>query len=169
MMRPWDWARNKEFSVHPVTGALQVLNFHVVKGLNELAAAAMTAKPLDAYALFETVSDDDLLCGVPPVLLPAVRALGSSADLDRLQPHLPQEAYECLYYIAEGCSVAQALEYAGMDNEPHVDTTDLATALAHPDSRRRFHLLETADDLESILDAPMEKWRCFCTPARSGW
>lgn len=95
-----------------------------------------------------------------------VRALGSSADLDRLQPHLPQEAYECLYYIAEGCSVAQALEYAGMDNEPHVDTTDLATALAHPDSRRRFHLLETADDLESILDAPMEKWRVFLHPSQ---
>jgi hypothetical protein len=162
-----DWARNKEFSVHPVTGSLQVLDLHFVEGLASQSAAAEAAKSLDAYALFETVSGADLLrVGVPLVLLSAVRALATSADLDLLQPYLPQEAYERLYYIAEGCSVDQALEYAGVDHEAPVDPTDLAAALAHPDSQRRFHLLETATDLESILGAPMEKWRVFLHPSQ---
>lgn len=162
-----EWARNKEFSVHPVTGALQVVDVHIVAALNAQAAVAEAVKPLDAYTLFETVSDADLLrVGVPPVLLPAVRVLATSADLERLGPHLPQEAYDCLYYIAEGCSVVEALEYAAVEGDVQVDPDDLAAALAHPDSRRRFHLLETADDLEAILDAPMEKWRVFLHPSQ---
>jgi superfamily I DNA/RNA helicase len=47
-----------------------------------------------------------------------------------------------------------------------VDPSDLAAALTHPDSRRRFVTLRSNDELTSILGAPLEKWRVFLHPSQ---
>jgi hypothetical protein len=47
-----------------------------------------------------------------------------------------------------------------------VDTGDLAAALVHPDTRRRFVTILSDKDLTSILDAPLEKWRVFLHPSQ---
>jgi superfamily I DNA/RNA helicase len=47
-----------------------------------------------------------------------------------------------------------------------VDTSDLASALQHPDSKRRFVTIQSDAELTAILDAPLEKWRVFLHPSQ---
>lgn len=164
-----DWARDKVFPIHPLTGAIQMLDMAWVEENNADAAGKLAQKALDDYALFETFPDDDLMrAGVPEVLLPTVRALQAPADLERLRPHIPVDLYEVLFWVAnEHCSVDQALEHAGVTRAAEtVDVDDVAAALAHPDSHRRFHMVESEAELDEILDAPMEKWRIFLHPSQ---
>jgi len=163
-----DWARYKQFEINPVTGALQVVDTEALQ-----AAAPppdVQQKDLSEYALFETFGDEDLLrTGLPRPLLPAVRALHTPADLDRLEPYLPDEAYETLFWIANmGHSVDQALaEAAARPVRPDVDAEDLDAALEHPDSRRRFVVVKSAAELVEMLNAPLEKWRVFLHPSQA--
>jgi hypothetical protein len=53
--------------------------------------------------------------------------------------HLPAEAAEALLWLAEGMPPEEVrAAIATAPGEEPVDTTDLAAALEHPDSRRRF-------------------------------
>ena len=51
--------------------------------------------------------------------------------------------------------------------EVPVDPQDLEQALQHPDSHRRFAVLESADELVEMLNAPLEKWRVFLHPSQA--
>jgi hypothetical protein len=93
------WAQNKVFDVNAMTGAIQVVDMEFAERAREEAVAA---KPAPA-GLFARLSDEDLArTGLPAVLAPAVRAVASEDDLDKLQPYLPQEAFEALFLIACG-------------------------------------------------------------------
>src|SRR5690606_15932735 len=48
--------------------------------------------------------------GVPQALLPAVRALYTEGDLDKLLPHIPQEAADLLTGLAAGYGYDEVLE-----------------------------------------------------------
>ena len=165
-----DWAKNKVFEVNPVTGALQVLDAVVVETLTAPHVAGQKKRDLEDYGPFDVFGDADLLrTGLPRPLLPAVRALPSVQALDDLQPYLPEEAYEALFWIANlGYSVDQALaEVQRPQPEVPVDPQDLEQALQHPDSHRRFAVLESADELVEMLNAPLEKWRVFLHPSQA--
>jgi superfamily I DNA/RNA helicase len=161
-----EWARNKIFEVNPATGALQIIDAKAVEQVVSLPPAG--PKTLEEYGPFETFGDDDLLrAGLPRPLLPAVRALKSAEALEDLKPFLPDEAYETLFWVANlGYSVDQAL---GQVAKPpaKIDTEDLAAALEHPDSRRRFVVVKSADELVEMLNAPLEKWRVFLHPSQA--
>lgn len=161
-----EWARRKVFEVNPLTGALQVIDTTIVEEIEP----AVSPKSLDDYGPFDTFSDDDLLrTGLPRPLLPAVRALKNADALDELHPHLPEEAYEALFWIAHlDYSVDQALaEVATHPATTKVDTDNIAAALEHPDSRRRFVVVKSADELTEMLNAPLAKWRIFLHPAQA--
>jgi hypothetical protein len=167
------WAQHKLFGVNPMTGALQVVDTEQVTAVTEAVqeeTEAEAERPLADYNIFETFSDEDLRrVGVPRILLPAVRALSKADRLEKLEPYLPAEAYEALYWIANlGYSVDQALSEVSAGHKPAttVDTEDLETALEHPDSQRRFKIVETREELADMLDAPLEKWRVFLHPSQ---
>ncbi|MBW7882330.1 MAG: ATP-dependent helicase [Caldilineaceae bacterium] len=170
--RAMEWAANKIFPVNPVTGALQMLDMAQMAEVDARAPqqAAPADKAVEEYRLFETFSNEDLLrTGLPAPLLPSVRSLRRAEELDALEAYLPAEAFEALYWIANlGYSVKQALEAVGtqIPSKP-VDPEDLSAALAHPDSQRRFHLVESDEELGDILDAPLEKWRIFLHPSQA--
>lgn len=152
------WAAPRSVRVHPVTANLQVVR------------ADAPAAPPAADGLFAPLSDDDLLsCGVPPLLLPAVRALDAIEALHALAHYLPPEAAETLLGVADGVPVADARADAGL-GLPHpdvpVDEGDFAAALAHPATRRTF--VEVPDDaaLAAVLDAPFATWRTFLHPSQ---
>ena len=66
---------------------------------------AVPAEAEDTHrpGLLGSIGDDVLLSfGVPEILLPAVRAIGSSEGLLALGKHLPSEAAEALIWLAEG-------------------------------------------------------------------
>src|SRR4051794_4424442 len=127
-----DWARKRAFEVNPHTGALQIVS---VTEAEQAVAAPAGTKPSGLFASF---ADDVLLSfGLPAVLLPAVRAAQARDDLLALAKHLPSEASEALTWLAEGVQpedVREVVEATGKS----VDTADLAKALEHPDTKRRF-------------------------------
>jgi hypothetical protein len=180
-----DWAKRGAFEVNPRTGALQV---YCVEEVSQ--AATVEAGSMDEPGLLGSVGDDDFLSlGVPEILLPAVRAIRASEGLLALGKHLPSEAAEALFWLAEGETPEAVRDYlggvvpAGEEPQPTaqgtgfrvaarsglaqqriggrvgkpVDTTDLGAALEHPDSRRRFVTIHSDEELDSILDAPLEK------------
>jgi len=158
-----DWARKRTFEINPVTGALQVVN--VVE-----AEQVVTPEPAKKKqkGLLEAYDDDVLLSfGVPTALLPAVRAVKNGEELLSLVKHLPAEAAEALTWLNEGIPVEEVrVTVAVAPAKKAVDTADLAAALENPDTRRRFVTIKSADDLSSMLDAPLAKWRIFLHPSQ---
>jgi len=157
------WAKDRKFEVNPVTGALQIINVtEVQEAIPSKATKSKQPGLLDQF-------DDSVLIsfGVPEVLLPAVRAIRKPEDLSTLAKHLPAEAAEALIWLAEGESpeeVRQAVSTSAKKEK--VDAADLAKALEHPDSRRRFVTIRTDEELNSMMNAPLEKWRIFLHPSQ---
>jgi superfamily I DNA/RNA helicase len=150
------------FEINPVTGSLQV--FSVSEAEKAVAPQKKTAEPglLDAYA------DEVLLTfGVPQALLPSVRAVKTPEALLALSKHLPAEASEALTWLGEGVPIdeVQAVVTVTPVKET-VNPEDLGRALDNPDTKRRFVTIKSQDDLTSILNAPLAKWRIFLHPGQ---
>src|SRR3954469_9760170 len=157
-----DWAGKRRFEVNPVTGSLQV--FSVSEAEEAVAPRKKTREPglLDAY-------DDDVLLsfGVPQALLPSVRAVKTQDALLGLVQPLPAEAAEALTWLGEGNPVEEVRAAVTVTPAREaVNPEDLGTALENPDTKRRFVTIQSQDDLTSILNAPLAKWRVFLHPSQ---
>jgi superfamily I DNA/RNA helicase len=86
--------------------------------------------------------------------------------LERAEAALPQEAYEALYLLASGYSVDEVFLEMQKPEQPavEIDTTDYTKALQNEDSRRRFYVVDGAQELAELLTAPLEQWRIFLHP-----
>ena len=150
------WAECRKIERHPTTGAAQIIEVREmveeVKVQRPVEAAASAAeKPL----LFAQVADDELLgYGVPSEWLDDVKRATEDTLFD-LAEHLPQEAAEALLDLATG-GVPQVVAYALPGADP----------FAHPDAQRRFRVMANAEELESALEYPWEKWTVFLHPAQ---
>jgi UvrD/REP helicase N-terminal domain len=158
-----EWARRRSFDVNPRTGALQVYSVEEVTREVRPDKVGDSTRP----GLLDGCDDDILLSfGVPEILLPAVRALKAADGLVSLGKHLPAEVAEALVWLADGESPDSVREAMTVTTKEDVDTSDLAEALRHPDSRRRFVTIQSDEELIAILDAPLEKWRIFLHPSQ---
>ena len=150
------WAERRKIERHPKTGAAQLVE--VREKVEDIrvrrpveAAASKPEKPL----LFPQVGDDELLqFGVPSEWLDDVKQATEDTLFD-LTDHLPAEAAEALLELATGGVPNRPLQ-AGADADP----------FAHPDAQRRFRVMTNAEDLESALEYPWEKWTVFLHPAQ---
>ncbi len=154
------WAERRQIAVNPETGAVQMWDIEAV----QTATASVDGKH---GALFAQIKDKYLLrFGVPEELLPLVRSMDIDADLEAAEKELPAEAYEALYQLAAGYTVEQVLRDMQKPEEPPapIDTTDFAAALENEDSKRRFYVVESDQELAVMLAAPLEQWRIFLHP-----
>ncbi len=158
--KAYKWAENKSYKIHPETGSLQVINVEEIKDKKTSVS--------EKIALFADIRDRHLLqLGLPEIQIPLIRSLQTAEDLDKIADQLPQEAYEALFFIADGFSleeVFQDIETA--EKKEEIDTNDYGSALNNPDSRRRFYVVEEDLELAAILNAPLEKWRIFLHPSQ---
>lgn len=159
----YKWAERRRIEAHPKTGAIQIVE---VRELVEEIAPPLDGpvlgtlplevrSPVKAPLLFADLSRDDLLSvGVPQDWLDDV-ATATEDEFFALVGYLPQEAVEALFeYAATGVL------------KPAV--APVADPLAHPDTQRRFRILEGAAELQAALDAPFEKWAVFLHPLQRG-
>lgn len=168
------WARNKVFEVNAHTGSFQVWEPREGEAAPARTIATAARDAIPPERLLSGHDDETLmLLGVPEPLVPAVRALRTERDLDELIPYLPQEAADALFLLAAGYSLDDTLEEldrmtdAGKPDVPaRVDTEDFAAALARPESKRSFKIVEDDHDLASILNAPLAQWRIFLHPSQ---
>ncbi|MEZ4238736.1 MAG: AAA family ATPase [Myxococcota bacterium] len=149
------WVRGRRVEVNAVLGSIQLY------GEPPPAAPA-------AHGLLAAVSDDDLLrCGVPPLLVPAVRALRRPEELVGLGSYLPQEAADVLTAVADGQPLEAAIAEAGLRRARlAVDPADFDTAAGHQATQRAFAELDDRT-FEEILQAPIEQWRVFLHPSQA--
>lgn len=160
------WATNKRVLIHPETGSLQVL----LAEPTGVVAPPVTAVPAKVGAtppLFGQWTDAELLSlGVPEQSLAQVRPVRSEAELDLLAPTLPAEAYEALFFLSSGESLDEVRRALAVEKPEAIDTQDFEAALATASSQRRFAFVTDDQELEAILDAPLEKWRIFLHPSQ---
>lgn len=155
----YQWARRHRVTVHPDVGSIQI--YAVEAPAEEAVAVPRPARE----CLFAALKDREIRrLGVPEALLAAVRAVGSEAELDQLEKHLPDEAFEALFLFAAGEPYEKLV--AGQTAETPVDPADFGAALDRNATQRHFVVITDDSDLEALLAAPLERWRVFLHPAQ---
>jgi superfamily I DNA/RNA helicase/mRNA-degrading endonuclease RelE of RelBE toxin-antitoxin system len=151
----YQWAERRKLQIHPKTGAAQLVELRetvqdiVIPRYVEVEQAAPPKPPL-----FANVPEQELLSyGVPPEWMADVRNANEDTVLE-VAGHLPAEAAEALLDLAIGVTPKAAPAAA------HTDPFE------HPDARRRFRVMNNAEELERALDYPWEKWTVFLHPAQ---
>lgn len=155
----YTWAERRRIEAHPRTGALQIVEVReriedvAPRQYSQMSLALDAPPPAPALPIFAALTRDDLLSvGVPDDWLADVAQATEDAFF-KLTEHLPGEAAEAL------------LEYAATGKLP-APPPPAADPLAHPDTLRRFRILEGADELRAALDAPFEIWAVFLHPSQ---
>ena len=174
----YKWAIRKKCMVNAQTGSIQV--FDVEESIQPLQSTdnvvenkVEVVQPQLVEArepIFKDISDEILIkVGVPEETLAIVRKITSIANLDENINLLPADAYEALYFLAEGYSIEEVLEEFAKKDEDIVDTEDFAAALNNVNTQQKFLVLDDEDgqdELKEILAAPLEKWRVFLHPTQ---
>lgn len=174
----YKWAIRKKCVINSQTGSIQVFDVeestipvqptnNVVKNTEELV---QQQKIEPTEPIFKDISDDILIkVGVPEETLVIVRKITSVEGLDKNINLLPADAYEALYFLAEGYSIEEVLEECAKKDEEEVDTEDFEAALKNVNTQQKFLVLDDEDgqdELKEILAAPLEKWRVFLHPTQ---
>lgn len=162
------WARNRVVDINPMTSAVQVMDLSLVEVPSSEAPAVSAAKTAPPPPpLFASIADNDLVkVGVPDVLLPAIRKLTSDEELENAKPGIPADAYDALVCLAAGFTVQETVEELERGKGPPVTADEFAAALKTPESRRTFWLVEDDEELQKMLDEPLEFWRIFLHPSQ---
>ena len=164
----YQWARNRVVQIHPDTGSLQVIPLEEGEMSTSNGETPDEEEEGEDTDLFAEHRDRELVrLGVPEELMPLVRGIETEEQLDKVQQHLPEEAYEALFLLAAGYTQREVDNELAYSNEQEaVDTGDYATALERPNSKRRFAVVDDEEELARMLDAPLEKWRVFLHPTQ---
>ncbi|MEN3792178.1 3'-5' exonuclease [Fulvimarina sp. MAC3] len=171
----YKWAERRKLERHETTGALQIVEVRerVVEIEQQVAPdlfadseagsasrfepepkSTRSKRSAEPIKIFSGLAERDLLSvGVPRDWLSDV--LGADEDgFFRLASHLPQEAGEALLeYAATGTLTPSP--------PPQED------AVAHPDTLRRFRVMEGVEELKAALEAPFERWAVFLHPMQN--
>lgn len=158
----YKWALNRMARVNVASGSLQVFS------VDERTVVAEPKEEQTQPGLFDDLRDRELgRLGVPEELLPTVRAIASEVDLEEAEDSLPPDAYEGLYLKAAGYSYEELLvELDRKDEDSGVASDDFETALQTDESKRKYWVVDDEDELQRMLDAPLEKWRVFLHPSQ---
>lgn len=161
----YEWAKNKVLKINPENGVLQFLESEYIDEAQQKKARIGSA----SQGFFAFIRDRHLIrLGVPDELIPLVREVKVPADIEDLKKKIPDEAYEALSMLADGDSIDEVLSAYDVDLYDEVataiDLEDFSSALDRPESKRRFLLASDDEALQSMLDAPLEKWRVFLHP-----
>ena len=159
----YDWARRHDCSIHPLTGAIQVVDTSYIQAVPQVEPVLV--KEVEKPRLFAAFTFAQILAlGVPPVFIDQVMALVDADGLNKLENIIPAEAWEPLHWLADGFDYDEVLEEFNDHPDTPVDTNNFIEAIER--SKRRFHVVENEQELLQMLNAPLEKWRVFLHPSQ---
>jgi superfamily I DNA/RNA helicase len=163
----YKWALNRMARVNVASGSLQV--FSVDEQITEVANKENTADTTPAQpGLFDDLKDRELgRLGVPEELISTVRTIQNDIDLEGSEDQLPPDAYEGLYMKAAGYTYEEVMaELERQTEDSSVSANDFEAALQTDESKRKFWVVDNEDELQRMLDEPLEKWRVFLHPSQ---
>lgn len=161
--KAYDWAKNKRFEVHGMTGVFQVFD------AEEVQAAAQETAPVQEpdYPLVHFSDEDLFTAGVPRPLVPAVRSIRSDTGLDALSDYLPPDCRDVLFGLAAGMTLEQAQEEmlaasAAPEEVAPASPGDFTKIQESPNFD--LVLIGGQEELKRILEGTLEEWRIFLHP-----
>ncbi len=165
--KAYEWARNKRFEVHEMTGVFQVFDAEEVRSVADDIPEPPKAAARE-YPLSRLSEDELFAAGVPRPLLPAVRSIHSDEGLEALSDYLPPDCRDVLYGLASGLTLDDALSEmlgAGAAEAKRV-LPDNAGDFSKIQESPNFDLvlIEAEEDLKKILHGNLEEWRIFLHP-----
>jgi superfamily I DNA/RNA helicase len=162
----YDWAAKRVFTVNTATRGLEVRNVVAIEQLTPLLEQAAIAEP---SRLFEQYSDTVLHhLGVDENLLPAVRTITDSAQLEAFARFFPEDQFEVLQYLAEGFTAEEVWRDVVAVRRPAdpgpLNPRDLDTAIANTPGR--ITLVTGPAELAEILAKPFAAWKVYLHPTQ---
>ena len=155
----YEWARSKKCLLNSETGNIQVFDI-------QLSATESENNETESEGLFSRYSRSDLVkLGVPEEQIDFVKSFRNLSDFYASKGKLPDDAYEYLEWLANDIPYDEVLSLVN-ENRVENKPDDLSSALVSPGSQKMFMVVEGEDELESILSAPLERWRVFLHPAQ---
>lgn len=146
-----DWARTKTFVWNENTHAAQIFETPVI---NETVATPVLA---EEKLLFSVFTDEQLAgIGVPEQLLPLVRSLKDIDELGQAEKFLPADAFENLFYLADGANIHTLL----------LEIKEGAENDAGSINNRRSFVVAEDKVLEEYLNGELSKWQVFLHPTQ---
>lgn len=153
------WAKRKKCSINKLTGSVQI--FDVQEVIEE-------QNTIDEPALFAGISDDIFeKIGLPEEQIPMIKAIKTLEGLRSMKAAIPEDAFEGLEWLGNGFTVDEVLSSLYPEND-HVDVkdNDLAAALQTDASKKSFVIVDGEEELQAIMQEPLEKWRIFLHPTQ---
>ncbi len=167
--RAYDWAKNKRFEVHTMTGVFQVFDAEEIEAVAaETKSQVSASQPAQEYPLSKLTDEELFSAGVPEPLIPAVKSIKSDTALSALADYLPPDCRDVLFGLAAGMSLDEAIQemlFAGSADtetakaEGPGDFSQIQTA-----PNFDLVLVENEEALKQILESSLEEWRVFLHP-----
>ena len=154
------WARNKQFHWNDQTQAAQL--FEAVAS-DVILGQAPQPDVQSENRLYAVLTDEQLLAiGVPAVLLPAVRNIADLNELDQMERYLPTDAFENLFYAAEGADITRLMQEVA-EGKVGDATIEAANSL-----NNQRHFIELTDDdlFNQALTGEFSKWKFYLHPSQ---
>ena len=161
----YDWAKNRRFEVHKMTGVFQVFDAEEAQTVVEDPAPHPIQEP--DYPLPHLSEDELFAAGVPRPLIPAVKSIHSDTALEALSDYLPDDCRDVLFGLAAGMTLDAALDEmlgASPASKEAVPTSPGDFSKIQESPNFDLILIEGQDELKKILDGPLEEWRIFLHP-----
>ena len=160
----YQWASRHGYRVNRITGDLQIYPIFQYEPPEppEPAPASDNVPP----GAFAGLRDRQLLrLGVPEAMVGEIRAARGEDDLEAIKSRLPVEAYEALFLYLAGDSYEDLIRQREIPQE-EIDPEDYAAALDRDGTLARFVVVGDDEELEAMLNAPLERWRVFLHPSQ---
>jgi len=156
------WAQNKVFEWNENTQSYQV--FTAPEIIEEKPEVAIEAPAPEEETFVSRFAEEDLLkIGVPKILLPSVRKIDSLEELEKLEPYLPVEAFEGLFYLFDGMDIREVILEI---EQGTVASGDFDAQTRSANNQRSFFELSGDQVLNDILQGDLQKWKVFLHPSQ---
>ena len=154
--RAYAWAARHKCRIHAESDALRVYESRIESSVQAESHQVEAGSDVAVRsAPFGDLHDSQLLRpGVPAAMLPEVRRLHSDAELDAMQPRLPQEAYEALFLYMAGDSYEEVVVERTAPAEPVHFTDYTLTALLHRAGQIAQNLVAWVRPASGGVDTP---------------
>ena len=155
----YDWAKRKKCSINKTTGSVQIFDVQEVVVEKEVK---------EEPKLFDSINDEVFVrIGLPEEQVPMIRQIKSLEELYAQKASIPEEAYEGLEWIGNGLDVDEVLfELYPDQDKVNIGEEDYVAALQTDTSKKNFVIIEGDDELQEIMQEPLEKWRIFLHPTQ---
>lgn len=150
-----DWAKNKMFQWNENTQTAQIFTSHIEEQVHEFATTQ--------NSLFSGFDDSQLMAiGVPESQINLIKSLKDLNELGDSEKYLPSDAFENLFYLAEGANIEILIAEI---NDGKLLSKDTEEQINSFNNKRSF--VEVDDELMTeIINGELSKWQVFLHPSQ---